>query len=509
MEPSKRIVVNTVAQYSRTVINILISLYSTRVVLDVLDVNDFGVYNVVAGLITLMEFVKDSLIITTQRYISYYRGKGVMEEVRKIFSNSFVIHLVFVLLLALFLLVFKEPLIHNFLKIQADRIGAAEKVYDIVIITLSITVMTAPFKALFIARENIVYISAVEVAYALLKLAMVLTLAFFLLDKLLVYAWMNTALVSFSLLAFAIYALKKYPECSLKKMVSDVSRQYISQLLGFAGWTTFGSLTVALRVQGLGIVLNHFFGTVVNAAYGVTAQVFTALSILSSAIMNAMNPQIIKAEGEGDRKKMVFLVEKECKFSSLLIILFAIPIVVNIHEILSFWLKEIPAYTETLCQFILIAFMCDQLTLGLHVAKQSIGKIGAYTVLFYTPKVLILPVAYWILNEGGSLTTVMWVYLIIEIIMAVLRIPYMKFDMNLNVGQFLKNAISPLLPVILVNLLVSLALHQWVCFKYAFFVNIALAMLLSVAVIWLITLDREEKVFTTTLFSKLKHRNHG
>ena len=148
---------------------------------------------------------------------------------------------------------------------------------------------------------------------------------------------------------------------------------------------------------------------------------------------------------------MVFLVEKECKFSSLLIILFAIPIVVNIHEILSFWLKEIPAYTETLCQFILIAFMCDQLTLGLHVAKQSIGRIGAYTVLFYTPKVLILPVAYWMLNEGGSLTTVMWVYLIIEIIMAVLRIPYMKFDMNLNVGQFLKNAISPLLPVILVQ----------------------------------------------------------
>ena len=118
---------------------------------------------------------------------------------------------------------------------------------------------------------------------------------------------------------------------------------------------------------------------------------------------------------------MVFLVEKECKFSSLLIILFAIPIVVNIHEILSFWLKEIPAYTETLCQFILIAFMCDQLTLGLHVAKQSIGRIGAYTVLFYTPKVLILPVAYWMLNEGGSLTNVMWVYLIIEIIMAVLR----------------------------------------------------------------------------------------
>jgi hypothetical protein len=153
--------------------------------------------------------------------------------------------------------------------------------------------------------------------------------------------------------------------------------------------------------------------------------------------------------------------------------------------------------------------MCDQLTLGLHVAKQSIGKIGAYTVLFYTPKVLILPVAYWMLNEGGSLTTVMWVYLIIEIIMAVLRIPYMKFDMNLNVGQFLKNAISPLLPVILVNLLVSLALHQWVCFNYAFFVNIALAMLLSAAVIWLITLDRKEKSFTKTLFSKLKHRNHG
>ena len=279
--------------------------------------------------------------------------------------------------------------------------------------------------------------------------------------------------------------------------------------VAFLYFNGFGSLTVALRVQGLGIVLNHFFGTVVNAAYGVTAQVFTALSILSSAIMNAMNPQIIKAEGEGDRKKMVFLVEKECKFSSLLIILFAIPIVVNIHEILSFWLKEIPAYTETLCQFILIAFMCDQLTLGLHVAKQSIGRIGAYTVLFYTPKVLILPVAYWMLNEGGSLTTVMWVYLIIEIIMAVLRIPYMKFDMNLNVGQFLKNAISPLLPVILVNLLVSLALHQWVDFKYAFFVNIALSMLLSVAVIWLITLDREEKVFTTTLFSKLKHRNHG
>ncbi len=126
-----------------------------------------------------------------------------------------------------------------------------------------------------------------------------------------------------------------------------------------------------------------------------------------------------------------------------------------------------------------------------------------------TPKELILPVAYWILNEGGSLTTVMWVYLIIEIIMAVLRIPYMKFDMNLNVGQFLKNAISPLLPVIVVNLLVSLALHHWVNFKYAFFLNIAIAMLISVTVIWVITLSTEEKAFTTALFSKLKHRVHG
>ena len=338
----------------------VISLYSTRIVLDALDVNNFGVYNVVAGLITLLEFIKDSLVVTTQRYISYYSGKKNLKKVRIVFSNSLTIHVVFALLLALLLLLLREPVVNNFLNIDKDKLEATRSVYAIVILTLSISVVSSPFKALFIARENIVYISVVEILYAFLKLFFALSLTLFLSNRLVVYAWMNTVLVTFSFSAFLFYALAKYPECSLKKTISDLDWKHVAMLLGFAGWTTYGSLTVMMKMQGLNLILNYFFGTVANAAYGVAMQVFGAFSVLAVAVMNAMNPRIMKAAGANDRERMYYLVEKECKYSSLLLILFTVPILVNLNELLAFWLKVVPQNTAVICSFILLSFICDQ-----------------------------------------------------------------------------------------------------------------------------------------------------
>ena len=260
MKPATRIIVNTAAQYLRALISIIVQLYIVRVVLQTLGESDYGVYNVVAGLIIMLGFITNSLLISTQRFISFYFGKGLIKETRKIFSNSCIIHLVFAALLALILLCVQEPIFQHVLNINPDRVEVAKIVYKIIILAIIFSIFTAPYKALFIARENIVYISIVEIVDALLKLGFALSLSLFAYDNLIVYAWMNAFIYFFSFAAFLIFATLKYNESSLKGFFYNINKQYILKLLGFTGWTTYGAFTVALKTHGLAVVLNHFLG---------------------------------------------------------------------------------------------------------------------------------------------------------------------------------------------------------------------------------------------------------
>lgn len=303
MEAAKRIIVNTTAQYLKAVINTVLSLYSTRLILDALQVSDYGIYTVVGGVVAMLGFITNALVITTQRYVSYYHGQGNPQEVRSIFVNSLVLHIFLGALLTIVLLLPKDWIIHHILSIPSSRIIVAGHIYVITTFMLFFTIINAPFKALFIARENIVYIAVVEVADAVIKFILAISLAYVSSDKLLVYAVLMGAIVVVNLLAFSIYALFRFKECTILIRPKDIKKSVIRQLLGFAGWTTYGMGAVAGRNQGTAVVLNHFFGTAVNAAYGIAFQIYGAVAFVVTSILNAMNPQIMKLEGGKERKR--------------------------------------------------------------------------------------------------------------------------------------------------------------------------------------------------------------
>lgn len=504
MEPAKRIIVNTLAQYSKAVINIGLSLYSTRLILLALDISDFGIYSVIAGVVAMLGFITNSLVITTQRFISFYHGRGDHAYVSKIFNNSLLLHVVFGLIIAAILVILKGWLFGDVLNIPPTRIETAGKVYFITIAILFVTISTAPFKALFIARENIVYISVVEVCDGIIKLLFAIALTYVSADRLLVYAMMMCCIQILNFLAFAIYGRMRFEECSLTIHRHDISRDILSKLMGFAGWTIYSMGTLTARNQGTAIIINHFVGTIANAAYGVAAQVNAAIFFVSSSIINAMNPQIMKAEGEGNRQRVLKLAGQESKYSTILLALAAIPILVELPNILSVWLKEVPENTAMFCTFTLITCLVDQMTIGLNAVNRAQGKIGLYTLVMFTPKLLCLPIGWWLLQKGHSLASIMWAILIVEAITAIARLPYLKFSAGLDIAGFLHQSILPVVPVS-----GALAAFSWGCtqvmhFPFRFLVTIALSVLFGVVVVWRFTLNIDERHFIKkTVMSKI------
>ena len=320
MNPAKRIIVNTSVQYVKAVITTCLSLYSTRLILDALSINDFGIYSVIVGIVAMLGFITNALIVTTQRYLSVHMGKEDTAFMHKLFTNSLFIHLLFGILISLILISIEGLLFEHVLNIDDARKPTAEVVYVIAVIMLFISILTAPFKALFIAHENIIYIVSVEIADSIIKLLLAIGLAHVTFDKLLVYSWMMALIVCLNFLAFCIYGVLRFKECSILIRKRDIDMQHIRNLTGFAGWTTYGMACVAARNQGTGVVLNHFFGTVVNAAYGIAFQINGAIVFLVVSIQNAMNPQLMQAEGSGNHEKMLamkkFRKEQPCSAAS-------------------------------------------------------------------------------------------------------------------------------------------------------------------------------------------------
>ncbi len=499
MDSTKRIIVNTIAQYSKAIINIFLSLYSTRLILSALSISDFGIYSVVGGVVAMLGFITNALVITTQRYISFYHGRGDHNYVNRVFHNSLMLHIVFGLSISFILALLKGWLFGGILNIPLLRVETAGQVYFITIIILLITIITAPFKALFIARENIVYISVVEVCDGIIKLIFAIYLTYVSADRLFVYALMMCAIQMLNFLAFSIYARIRFAECRITLRKSAFDTTIVRQLVGFAGWTTYGAGALAARNQGTMVIINHFVGTVANAAYGVAAQINYAIFFVSSSIVNAMNPQIMKAEGEGDRERVLKLASQESKYSTILLSLVSVPILVELPQILSFWLEEVPKDTVMFSTFTLVTCLVDQFTIGLNAVNQAQGKIGTYSMLMFTPKLLCLPIAWWLLHTGHSLASVMCAILIVEAIVAAIRLPFLKATAGLDITLYMKNTVWPLLPLIGAILLFSWACRSLMDFPFRFVVTFVLSFLGGIVVSWHFTLRSEERQYISNL----------
>lgn len=506
MNPTKRIIVNTLAQYVKAVLTICLSLYSTRLILDALDVDDYGIYTVVGGAVSMLGFIVNAMVVTTQRYISFYFGRGDFGYVKKLFSNSLLLHLLIGASIAILLLL-AENWLMGVLRIAPDRVETARMVYVITALMLLITIVMAPFKALFIAREHIVYIAIVEIADAFIKLALAMWLSTINSDKLLFYALMMAGIQLLNLLAYAGYSRWKFAECRFTIHRSDIDRKTMASIFDFAGWSTYGMGSIAARNQGIAIILNHFFGTAINAAYGLAFQIYSSMAFVSSSILNAMNPQIMKAEGAGEHSKMLKLASKESKYSVALMSIVSIPVMMELPAILEVWIKrEVPPFTALFSSFILVSFLVDQLTIGLHAVNQAQGAIRTYSLLMFTPKLLNLPIAYLLLCMGSSVEGIMWSYLIIEAMVAIMRLPYLKRTAGLSIKSYVRYTICPLVPLFAASIVVSWLCVSFLHMPWRFLLTLVLSTTIASFVAWRFTLSASERVFFVTMIKQKLHQ---
>lgn len=502
MDSTKRIVLNTIVQYSRSVLNILLSLFSTRYIIQALGSSDYGVYVLVGGVVAMLGFVTNALVTTTQRYVSFYWGRNDGAAVKKVFANSLCVHVSVSLLLIAVLFMLKDMVVYDFLNIPPNRVEVAANIYGITVFMLVVTIMSAPYKALLIAHENITYISVIEVYDGFVKLGVALIVLSTDMDKLLLYALLMFGIQVFNMCALATYAALKYDEAKVIAIHRYADKKYIRQLMGFAGWSTYGMAAVVARNQGMQWMLNNAYNTVINAAYGIASQVYGSISFVATSVLNAMNPQIMKAEGEGNRERMLFLAEMASKYSTMLLALILVPLIAEMPNVINCWLANVPQYSDMFCRFILIGFMIDQITYGLNIANQATGRIKVYTLLMYTPKMLVVMPIFLLLHNGATPFTVMLVYLLSETFVSCMRLPYIKHTCGLKIRKYIKDVVLPILPVLAVESLVGYIFTSYVDMRLRFLVSVPISVICGCLVVWCCSLTVTEKDFVRKLAYK-------
>lgn len=502
---STRVFVNTLAQYSKTIINVLLSLYSTRLILGILGSEDYGIYSLVGGIVAMLSFITNSLTVATQRFISYYQGKNDVKASTLVFNNSFFIHL-FLGIIVFGLLEFAGIfLFDGYLNISPERLSAAKTVYHIVSLSLVVSFLAAPYKALLIAHENIVYISLVEILDGILKVLIALFLYRATYDRLVTYALLMFGVAFINTSLFSIYGRIKFEECIFPK-ISLFQKSYIKDISKFATWTMLGVGFVLGRTQGIAIVINKYTNAIVNAAYGIAFQISSATLFISSSLYNAMNPQVVKAEAQGNRTRMLRLAEMESKFGFIFIAIIGVPLIFEMESILSIWLGTVPEYAVFFCRMVLLASIADNLTYGLITANQAIGDIRNFSIIINGIKLLALPASILLMDFGCRIHTVMYAYVLFELAAAIIRIPMMKKDGGLCVSDFVNNVFAKEAITILAIISTSCFCSTYVEIPFRFLLTISLTIVMGVIVAYKTALCEDERNIIKNILSSIVAR---
>ncbi|SDD87518.1 Na+-driven multidrug efflux pump [Dyadobacter soli] len=480
-----------------------ISLYATRLILNALGSTDYGIFNLIAGVIAMLSFLNNAMATSTQRFLSFYQGKNDLDMQRSVFANSLLLHLVIGVVLVAILEIAGLFLFDNFLNIPAERIGSAKTIYHFMSGTVFFTVFAVPFNGSLIAHENMAWVAVVNIVESLLRLATALFLASAAGDRLIIYAIFTMLVAIASFILYAVYCYLKYPECRINHVGSLVNRGLMKELTSFAGWNLFGSLCSVGRNQGLAVLLNLSFGTVINAAYGISNQVSGQLAFFSSTMLRAVNPQIMKSEGANDRERMLRLSMIASKFGFFMMAILAIPCIFEMKAILAFWLKTVPDYTVIFCQLSLINICANQLTIGLQSAIQAVGKVKVYQIIVGSTLLLNLPIAYVLLRTGFQPYSVMWVSIATELIACGFRIVLLQKLASMSVREYFRNVLSKEVIPTLAAIATAATCTTYIVHEWRPLFTIAASATACIAGILLAGLCKDEKAIITKLISKI------
>ena len=490
---NKRIAKNTLLLYFRMLFMMVVSLYTSRVILNALGVEDFGIYNVVGGVVAMFSVISGSLSAAISRFITYELGKGDQSKLNKIFSASVTIQL----LLSLIIVVLIESVGVWFLNakmtIPEPRMTAANWVLQFSIITFVINLISVPYNAAIIAHERMSAFAYISILEAVGKLAIAFLIMWSPIDKLIYYAILMCIVAVIVRLTYGHYCKKHFAECTYH---FHWDKDILKQMFGFAGWNFIGAASAVLRDQGGNIVINLFYGPAVNAARGIAIQVNNAVSGFVSNFMTALNPQITKSYASGDREYMMKLIYQGARLSFYMLLLLSLPILVNTHYILVIWLKLVPEHAVLFVRLILVFAMCESISNPLITAMLATGKIRNYQLVVGGLQMMNLPISYICLRLGCIPESVLIVAIVISQCCLAARLYMLRGMIGLSSIMYMKKVYLNIIMVTVISVIIpGLLAHQMSESFFSFVILSLVAMACTFAVEFYIGCSQNERAF--------------
>lgn len=437
----KRIVKNTIFLYFRMIVTMAVSIYTSRVVLDALGVQDYGIFNVVAGVIVFFAFVNTSLNASTQRYLNTAMSTEGENAVKKVFNNSLYIYALLSLIVFISGEIFGFYFIDNVLNIPEDRHSAAIFIFHVSLITLCIQILRTPYNAMVIAYEKMSFFAYSSIVESLLRLGVVWLLIFISGDKLEIYSLLICAVTAILTLWYLLYCQHNLRSCRYQWLYD---KKLIKSMLSFTGWNLFGGFADLIFTQGTNIILNIFHGVTLNAAFGLANQIKTAIFSFVSNLQVSANPQIVKSYAANDIKYFTTLIYAVSKYSYFLMLIIALPLIFNIDFILKIWLVDVPAHTSQFIILIIILILFDSLQGPLWTGMQANGNIRNYQIVTSFLMLLNLPLAYIALKLKYPSESIIWVQILVKNIVMVARLWYAEKMCFISIKKYFGYVIWPI-----------------------------------------------------------------
>ena len=473
---------------------LLVSLFSSRFLLRNLGVTDYGVYNVVYGLVLFFSFMNGTLTSGTQRFLNYAMGKRDEELLKKTFRAAFTNHLLMAVMVTLLVLLIGNLMIAYLLDIPSNRMTQSYLLFNLTALSLLLIIVTVPYQATIIAHEEMNAYAAYSIIDSILKLLAAMSLVLLASDcRIPTYGFALLAISLFDFILYRRYCVNKYEEVTSKLYWN---KKLNVEMLSFSGWDTLGWGASSCAGQGVNILLNVFGGTLLNAARGISVQVYSLLNQLVNSFQNAINPQIVKTYANGNLNESKILLYKSSKYTLLLASLIAIPIFVDMKSVLNFWLGEIPDYSISFSRIMVVQSMVIGFTRPMVNTIHATGLIKYPSIYSSLVLFLIIPFSWLLLYLEISPIMVLWINILPWILEGCVYLFFLNLSMKITSYDFIKNTLIWPLVVIVLCIGVSCCMYKIVPHGLISIIIITITnAIILTALSFLLILDREERAY--------------
>ena len=506
MNDNKRIAVNTAVLYIKLIFSIIVNFVVARLVLDALGASDYGLYNVVGGVVSMLNILGTSMVATSYRYMTVEIGKEDAGNPNRVYNTIFIIHAFFAALLIIIGETIGVFYVENYLNVQPDKVSDALFVLHLSLLTTAFSVISVPMNGLIIAREKFIFTSLVDIFSTLLKLGLIIALLYISGNRLRIYAIFLAVIQLISPVSYQIYCRIK--DKTIVAWKFNKNWQDYKDVLGFAWWMFFGAMAVMGRTQGAALIINFFFGTILNAAFGLATQVNNVVGHFTSTLRQAAIPQIMKNQNENEQRSLT-LVYAMSRYSYLTMNIIAIPLLLSIDEVLKLWLGDnIPQYTTIFVIFMLINGMVGNLGAGFDASIQATGKIRKNQIGYSLIGLSILPIIFILYKLGFPPYVNVIVMVLLTIATLIFQIFIMKELTNFKIYEYVYQTIFPSLNSTFIAVLILVPFKFiWPNNSVYSFFFIFLSVIVTIITIFFLGMSKKERGLVRNFISNKINKN--